>query len=228
MHLILSSDMLRTMRSYKQYCGLARGLDVVGDRWVLLIVRELLEGPRRYNELLDGLPGIATNLLAERLRSLEDAGVLMRGDDNGYALTEWGMGLHDVVYALGRWARPLMGRMAHDDEFRSHWITHPIHLLYEGVDKSRPRLTVEVDTGDAPMTVASAAGRVTVSSGRPARPDLVVSGPPDGVVGLLAGRVSRAEAARRGVTVNGDARKLSKLRPRSGAGPTRSAGVPLK
>ncbi len=206
------------MRSHGQYCGLARALDVVGGRWVLLIVRELLEGPRRYNELLDGLPGIATNLLAERLRTLDEAGVIKRGDDNMYVLTEWGQGLRDVVYALGRWASPLMGRQAADDEFRSHWLAHPIHLLYEGVDKSRPPLTVEVNTGDAPMTVQSAAGRVRVIRGRPAKADLVLSGPPDGVAGLLAGRLDAAGAARRGVTVKGDVRKLAKLRPRPAAG----------
>jgi DNA-binding HxlR family transcriptional regulator len=205
------------MRSYNQYCGLARGLDVVGDRWALLIVRELLEGPRRYNELLDGLPGIATNLLAERLRALEEAGVLKRRDDHTYALTEWGLGLHEVVYALGRWARPLMGRMARDDEFRSHWLSHPIHLLYDGVDRSRPRLTVEVNTGKSSMTIESAAGRVKVRPGRATSPDLVLSGPPDGVVGLLGGLLDRAGAAKRGVNVEGDVRKLAKLRPRSTA-----------
>lgn len=207
------------MRSYRQYCGLARGLDVVGDRWALLIVRELLEGPRRYSELLDGLPGIATNLLAERLRTLEEADVLTR-DDHSYALTEWGQGLRNVVYALGRWATPLMGQQADDDEFRSHWLSHPIHLLYEGVDTRRPRLTVEVNTGDAPMTIESAAGRVTVVPGRPASPDLVLSGPPDGVAGLLAGRLDRAGAAKRGITIKGDVRKLAKLRPRSATGAT--------
>ena len=74
------------MRSYRQYCGLARALDVIGERWSLLIVRELLDGPRRYNELLEGLPGIATNLLTDRLRNLEADGVLRRLDDGRYAL----------------------------------------------------------------------------------------------------------------------------------------------
>src|SRR5207248_3976431 len=101
------SRTLGVVRSYRQYCGLARGLDVIGDRWILLIVRELLNGPRRYNELLDGLPGIATNLLADRLRDLVDTGVLERREGQTYALTEWGEGLRDVVFALGRWARPL-------------------------------------------------------------------------------------------------------------------------
>jgi DNA-binding HxlR family transcriptional regulator len=208
------------MRSYRQYCGLARALDVVGDRWALLVVRELLEGPRRYNELLDGLPGIATNLLAERLRALEEAGVLDRNEDHTYALTAWGQGLHEAVYALGRWAQPLMRRPPGDDEFRSHWLSHPIHLLYEGVDKRRPRFAIEVNTGDSPMTVKSAAGRVRVVSGRHASPDLVLSGPPDGVVGLLAGRLDRAEATKRGVTIRGDARKLSQLHPHWSAGPS--------
>ena len=201
------------MRSYRHYCGLARSLDVVGDRWVLLIVRELIEGPRRYNELLDGLPGIATNLLAERLRVLEEAGVLTRNKDLTYSLTDWGQGLRDVVYALGRWAQPLMGRQADDDAFRSHWLAHPIRLLYDGLDKRRPPLTVEVNTGDAPMTVKSAGGRVSVVPGRPASPDLVLSGPPDGVAGLLAGRLDRAAAGKRGVTIKGDVRKLAQLLP---------------
>jgi len=200
------------VRSYRQYCSFARGLDVVGDRWILLIVRELLNGPRRYNELLDGLPGIATNLLAERLRDLTDAGVLERRDDQTYALTEWGAGLRDVVYALGRWARPLMGSMKRDDEFRSHWLVHPIRVLYEGVDKRRPPLMVEVDLGgDEPVTIESAGGRVRVVPGRPASPDVVLSGPPDGVIGLLAGKRDRPAVAK--VSVKGDARKIAKLRP---------------
>src|SRR2546423_10330659 len=70
-----------SMRSYSQYCSLAKALDIVGERWTLLIVRELLlRGPSRYTDIRDGLPGIATNLLAERLRDLEKAGLLSRED----------------------------------------------------------------------------------------------------------------------------------------------------
>jgi len=201
------------VRSYHQYCSFARGLDIIGDRWILLIVRELLEGPRRYNELLHGLPGIATNLLAGRLRDLTQAGVVERRSDSTYALTEWGEGLRDVIHSLGRWARPLMGRMERDDEFRSHWLVHPIHVLYEGVDRRRLPLTVEVDTADAPMTLQSANGRVRVLPGRPESPDLVLSGPPDGIIGVLAGKHDRPAVAK--VTVKGDARKIAKLRPRA-------------
>src|ERR1700682_2351784 len=199
------------MRSYGQYCSFARGLDVVGDRWVLLIARELLDGSRRYGELLEGLPGIATNLLAERLRGLDEAGVIERRDDQSYALTRWGEGLREVVYALGRWANPLMRRPLGDDEFRSHWLTHPIHVLYDGVDRRRPRLLVEVNVDGDPMTIASVDGRVKVTPGRPAAPDIVLTGPPDGVIGLLAGIRDRPATAK--VKVKGDVRKLAKLRP---------------
>lgn len=199
------------MRSYGQYCSFARGLDVVGDRWVLLIVRELLDGPRRYGELLEGLPGIATNLLAERLRALDESGVIERRDDQTYALTPWGEGLREVVYALGRWATPLMRRPLGDDEFRSHWLSHPIHVLYEGVDRRRPPLNVEVDLGDASMTISSSNGRVEVTAGRATKPDVVLTGPPDGVIGLLAGLRDRPAIAK--VKVKGDARKLAQLHP---------------
>lgn len=202
------------MRSYKQYCSFARGLDVIGDRWILLIARELLDGPRRYNELIDGLPGIATNLLADRLSDLTEAGVLERLDDGAYALTAWGEGLRDVVYAVGRWARPLMGQMARDDEFRSHWLVHPIRVLFENVDKRRPSITVQVEIGDEPLvTIASAGGRVRVVSGRAETPDLVLSGPPDGVIGLLAGKHDRPAVAK--VKVKGNPRKIAQLRPNS-------------
>src|SRR5947209_20630963 len=102
-------------RSYRQYCGLARSLDVVGDRWNLLIVRQLLVAPARYRELLEGLPGVATNLLADRLRELETAGAVERRiaeDSNAimYALTPWGAELREPIGGLMRWSRPVIGR----------------------------------------------------------------------------------------------------------------------
>src|SRR5712664_3129737 len=120
------------MRSYGQYCGLAKALDVVGDRWSLLIVRELLiRGGCRYTDLQDGLPGIATNLLADRLRDLETAGVVARDEPTPpvatalFTLTEWGEQLRPIVQALGRWASGLMVKPAPGDRFRSHWLAMP-------------------------------------------------------------------------------------------------------
>lgn len=209
------------MRSYRQYCALARGLDVVGDRWVLLIVRELLNGPRRYGELTHGLPGIATNLLVERLRTMQANGLVAKTDDDRYQLTEWGDGLHEVVSAISGWASPLMGRMAEGDTFRSHWIAQPVAALFPGIDPSRPDLTIEVRCGDEPMTIRSADGEVHMDRGQAAAPDLVLTGPPDATVELLAHRIDPAEAKTRGLAVTGDAQLLRRLRPsRPGARPT--------
>ena len=201
------------MRSYNQYCGLARGLDVIGDRWVLLIVRELLPGPRRYGELHDGLPGIATNLLAERLRTMQERGLVEKLDDDRYALTALGEGLREVLYAIGRWAYPLMGEQEPDEAFRSHWIVHPISAMFPGIDESRPEVTIEVRCGDTPMTIRSHAGAVTAQHGPAPAPDVVLTGPPDAVVGFIAQRIDRAEAEKRGLAVAGDVRALKRLRP---------------
>lgn len=201
------------MRTYGQYCAVARGLDVVGDRWALLVVRELLEGPRRYGDLLDGLPGVATNLLADRLRSLEQAGVLTKDRGGRYALTPWGEGLREVVYALGRWARPLMSRPAGSDEYRSHWLQHFVVALFEGVDPARGDVAVEIRAGDRPMTLISSGGRVHLAPTATRAPDVTVTGPPDAVMGVIAGQLSRSDAVRYGVVVEGDARRLKQLRP---------------
>src|SRR5580692_12706806 len=103
------------MRSYGEYCALAKTLDVVGDRWTLLVIRELaIRGACRYTDLRNGLPGIATNLLAERLRDLEQAGVVVREDapppiaTNVFRLTPRGEELGPVLDALGRWGIPYM------------------------------------------------------------------------------------------------------------------------
>src|SRR3954452_4793893 len=101
------------MRSYGQYCSVARALDVIGDRWTLLIVRELLlQGACRYTDLREGLPGIATNLLADRLRELEAAGLVDRQDapppiaTTLFRLTPRGEALRPVIDELGRWGFP--------------------------------------------------------------------------------------------------------------------------
>lgn len=201
------------MRSYGQYCGLAKGLDLIGERWVLLVVRELLQGPRRYGELLDGLPGIATNLLADRLRAMQENELVAKTDDDRYALTERGEGLRDVLSAIGRWAYPLMGARGDDEAFRCHWIVHPVTSLFPGVDESRPDATIEVRCGERPMTIRFARGRVEVLEGTAAAPDLVLTGPPDAVIGLLARRLDRRDATARGVAITGDARILRRLKP---------------
>jgi DNA-binding HxlR family transcriptional regulator len=97
-------------RGYRQACGVARGLDIVGERWSLLVVRELLLGPKRFTDLQRALPSASPNALSDRLRELADAGVLRRrqlpppGNAQVYELTTWGRGLEPIVVALGTWA----------------------------------------------------------------------------------------------------------------------------
>ena len=136
-------------RSYGQYCGLARALDVVGDRWNLLIVRQLLMAPARYRELLEGLPGVATNLLTDRLRDLETAGVVERrlaeeGNAIVYTLTPWGAELREPVEGLIRWSTPLMTRGPGGDHFRAEWLVLPLSALLAGKTATRRPSTVGI------------------------------------------------------------------------------------
>src|SRR4030088_766323 len=102
-------------RPYGQYCGFARALEVVGERWALLIVRDLLIGPKRFTDLLRGLPGIPSNVLTARLKELEDAGVVRRrvlarpARAVVYELTEYGLELDAAVVELGRWGAKNLG-----------------------------------------------------------------------------------------------------------------------
>jgi DNA-binding HxlR family transcriptional regulator/putative sterol carrier protein len=108
-------------RTYNQYCAVARGLDVIGDRWTLLLVRELLLGPKRFADLLAANPGIGTNLLVDRLREMEAEGLVERvklpppAGSTVYRLTQAGGELEMVVRAIGRWGARLMGPRRPDE-----------------------------------------------------------------------------------------------------------------
>lgn len=212
------------MRSYDQYCAMAKALDVVGDRWTLLIVRELLlRGGCRYTDLRQGLPGIATNLLADRLRELEAAGVVRRDDAPPpiaatlFRLTRRGEELAPVVHALGRWGAPFMTERAATDAFRSHWLAMPLGLHLMDRAPERPPITIEVRTGDEPVLVETVKGAVRVRPGAAEHPDAVVTGPPDLVVAVLLGRVDLAGARARGLRYDGDPEALRRVRPNGAA-----------
>jgi len=157
-----------------------------------------LRGSCRYSDLLEGLPGIATNLLADRLRGLEERGVVARDTQARYCLTAWGQELGEPVNAIARWAAPLMAAPMADDAFRSSWLALPVAVIFEGTDPRRPRLTVEVRTGEAPVTIESRNGQVHVVPGPAVSPDLVLTGPPDGIIDLLMGALDHTSAVSRG------------------------------
>ncbi|MFY4717161.1 winged helix-turn-helix transcriptional regulator [Streptomyces sp. LaBMicrA B280] len=126
-------------RSYDQYCSAARALDLVGDRWTLLIVRELLAGPRRYTDLHADLPGVSTDVLASRLKDMERDGLATRrrlpppGAANVYELTPRGSALLPVLQAFGVWGEAELGERRPTDAVRAHWFALPLLRALEGL-----------------------------------------------------------------------------------------------
>jgi DNA-binding HxlR family transcriptional regulator len=206
------------MRSYGQYCGLAKALDVIGDRWSLLIVRELLlRDGCRYTDLRDGLPGIATNLLADRLRDLERAGVVQREEAPPpvaatlFRLTDRGRDLRAAVHALGRWGGPLLAEDFGDDEFRGHWLALPIQIGFGERFSVSPPVLVGVGEGDDAAIVEFGEGGVHARAWTDEVPDVVLGGSPRLVVGVLTGFVALDDARARGLECQGDVAALRRL-----------------
>lgn len=195
-------------RSYGQYCGLARALDVIGDRWNLLIVRQLLVAPARYRQLAEGLSGIATNLLADRLRDLEAAGVIERrlNDDDGhvvYGLTQWGAELRGPIEGLVRWSTPLMVRGPKGDRFRSEWLLIALPALFAGRVPARWPATIgiAVDGGVIQAHALRSGIEVRPHDGREL--DAVISAEAQIVLGLAVGMLS-LDQVRGLVAIEGD------------------------
>jgi DNA-binding HxlR family transcriptional regulator len=118
---------LEMSKRYDQYCPVCHALGLVGERWALLIVRELLRGPKRYTDLVEGMPGIGTNILAARLRELEQGGILRKrklpppAASTVYELTEYGAELEEPLYALARWGARSLPPPSRKDEFYPEW-----------------------------------------------------------------------------------------------------------
>ena len=187
-------------RDYGQYCGLARSLDVVGDRWNLLIVRQLLMGPARYGELREGLSGIATNLLADRLRALETAGVIERklSDDASaitYALTEWGAQLREPINALIRWSTPLMIRGPESDEFRPQWLLVALPALFDGRAPTNKSVTVGIVVDGGMVQLRATESGIDVGKPDGGKLDAVLTADATLVLGLAAGVLSLNDVA---------------------------------
>lgn len=208
------------MRSYNEYCALAQALDVVGQRWSLLIVRELMiRGACRYTDLQNGLPGIASNLLAMRLRELEAGGVVSREEAPApvattlFRLTERGGALRGIIESLVEWGTELVARPMGQEHFRGHWLVLPLELaLRDNAPKERP-VTLEVRAGGETVVVEAADGSVRVRLGPAAPADAVVSGSPSLILGLLTGRLELREARSRGLLFEGSEGVIERVRP---------------
>ena len=202
-------------RSYEQFCSLATALDVVGERWTLLIVRELLLGPRRFTDLLDGLPGMGRNLLSARLQHLEAEGLVRRdrlpppAASSVYVLTEAGISLGPALAELGRWGVERLGERRPEQTFRPAWGMFPLSYMADREAARGVHETWEFRIDEATFTLRVADGRVIPIAGPAQDPDLVVRMDTDTLAALFSQSLSAMEALTSGrVTAEGSPEAL--------------------
>ncbi|HET7689173.1 MAG TPA: winged helix-turn-helix transcriptional regulator [Nocardioidaceae bacterium] len=210
-----------TRRSYDQFCGLAGALDLVGERWTLLVVRELMTGPKRYTDLADALSGVGTSLLASRLKRLEDDGICAReylpppAASTVYRLTEIGEELGQALLPLVKWG--LRHATPHElgphTQIRPHWALLPFTqqadpAALEGIDG-----TYKIVVEGRPAYFRVRDGRATVELGDGSRPvDATVTLDAVTVAAVGSGRISAIDAAMAGqITVEGDEAAVADL-----------------
>jgi DNA-binding HxlR family transcriptional regulator len=209
----------RPVRSYGQYCSIARALDVIGDRWTLLVVRELLlQGACRFTDLMNGLPGVATNLLSTRLKELEQAGLVTRYDAPPpvatvlYELTPAGAELELVLKQIGRWGLRCMTEERADDAFQASWLAYAPVWFTADADPDGAPATIQLIAGDQEAVISLEGGQVTTRVGRADSPDLIVEGSPRAVLALVTGMIDLKAAKALGSSVRGKRELLKRLR----------------
>jgi DNA-binding HxlR family transcriptional regulator len=209
--------MATTKRTYGDRCGVARALDIAGERWALLVVRELLLGPKRFTDLRAGLPHVGPDVLAQRLRELEQSGVVRRGTlpppagSRIYELTERGRQLEPVVIALGRFGSvapfpPGDARIGVDA------VVIALKSLFDPAGADGLDASYELRLGDQRFRIDVADGRLDVARGGAAAPDAIIETDP-GTLATVLWHGRRLDEARRAgdVAIEGDRRAVARL-----------------
>jgi len=198
-------------RSYGQFCGVAVALDAVGGRWTMLIVRDLLMGPRRYGDLLKGLPGISTDLLADRLRALESVDAITKrklpppASVTVYELTDTGRELQPIISQLARWGTRLLPEPG-TPEYRIN-ATWAIQSMTAGYQGGLPDGLYEVDLNDRNYVITITGAIAAVTDGPPrGDPTLVISGQAQTFLAVAADRLTLKDAQSEELHVKGDRR----------------------
>jgi DNA-binding HxlR family transcriptional regulator/putative sterol carrier protein len=202
---------MATTRTYGDGCAIARALDVVGERWALLVVRELLLGPKRYTDLRRGLPNASPNVLSERLRELERAGVVRRGtlpppaSSRIYELTDWGLELDEIVLSLGRWAARSPNPPSDAPIASADSVILALRARFEPGAARGLRASYELRLGEDRFRVSVADDEIEVDRGDAHHPDATVETDPDTLSGVRWGSTPLADAQRSGaLTIEGD------------------------
>ena len=222
-------------RGYGQFCGVARALEIVGERWGLLVVRDLLVGPRRFSELRRGLPKIPTNVLSTRLRELEAAGVVRRRllarPETGfeYELTEYGHDLEEAVMAFGRWGARSLGEPGQDEIVTADSLVMALRSTFRPQAARGFRGSFELRLGDVVVHARIDRELLDVAAGGLAGAELVIETGPI-LPALMAGEVDPAAAINGGdVRLTGDVRLLDRFVElfQIGSAPTRPGAATI-
>ncbi|HKG63531.1 MAG TPA: winged helix-turn-helix transcriptional regulator [Solirubrobacteraceae bacterium] len=208
---------MATSRTYGEACGIPRALDRVGERWALLVVRELMLGPKRFTDLKTGLPHASPNVLAQRLRQLERAGVVRKrrlpppAASQVYELTEWGVELEPVLVALGRWgARAPLDPECMGMSVDSHLVS--LATLFDPALAGDFEASFELRMGEDVFHAAVAGGAIDTGRGAPASPDAVLTLDPGTLLALIHGEISVGDALETGVlALDGDREKVERF-----------------
>jgi DNA-binding HxlR family transcriptional regulator len=197
-------------RRYPHYCPVARALDLVGERWTLLIVRELLLGPRRFTDLADGLPGIGSSVLTIRLKELEQSGLIVKrtvpppAASVVYELTDRAQGLGSVLAALANWGVNMLGQPHEDDEIRSSWLVLGLTVTA----KPDPRIsdaTYELHVDDETFCIRTRDGRFRPAHGPAPMADATITMTKHTLATVASGGLDVASRrAARLIAVDGD------------------------
>jgi DNA-binding HxlR family transcriptional regulator len=206
-------------RIYNQYCGLAYALDIVGERWTLLIIRELIAGPRRFKDLVDGLPDISTNLLSDRLKNLEQQGLLRRhklpppAASTVYELTAVGQMLEKTLLELGKWGSQFVPSSAEGAtllRLGSYALTLKTFFrpeLAQGINE-----TYELQVDHEVLQVHVVNGEIEVRQGESRRADVIFQTDLTTYLGLLQRQLQPEEAIAAGlIRIEGDPAALSRF-----------------
>lgn len=204
-------------RTYGQYCGFARALELVGERWALLIVRDLLVGPKRFSDLQRGLPGIPTNILTARLKELEEAGLVRRrllprpSAAVVYELTPDGRELEEPVISLGRWGARRLGKPRPDEVITEDSIASALLTCFRPETPSRAPVSYELRAGEIVVHAVVRDGKVTVGRGPFPKPDLIIEAGP-AIRLLMAAEITPEEALKKKVVrIKGDLKLLKRF-----------------
>jgi DNA-binding HxlR family transcriptional regulator len=208
-----------TSRSYNQYCGLAYALDIVGERWTILIIRELMAGPRRFTDLVEGLPGISTNLLAERLKSLEQQGMLRRrvlpppAASTVYELTSLAQALETSLLELGKWGSQFVPPSAEGAtvlNVGSYALT--LKTFFRPQQAQAVNETYELHIDNEVLRVRIKAGEIDVRQGENQNADVIFYTDMPTYLGLLQRKIQPDEAISGGlIRIEGDPAALTRF-----------------